>query len=189
MTSMSRIHKSVLCKSHPMNVELTTPHFVQDVSHEDAVNVWLCPSVHGGVVNKIVSRGTETRLLTVCELVHSFDNNFSQDGYSMARRHSVDDGERHWDKAKQRHHRQPNLKASVVAEEAGVLKIMHGEDDQGRDEEELHVAHKVPCLPQAVTTSGDVGYRGACKYDVCYGRARVTQKRTKERAIAGKNWS
>ena len=78
----------------------------------------------------------------------------------MAWRHSVDDGERHWDKAKQRHHRQPNLKASVVAEEAGVLKIMHGEDDQGRDEEELHVAHKVPCLPQAVTTSGDVGYGG-----------------------------
>ena len=78
----------------------------------------------------------------------------------MARRHSVDDSERHWDKAKQRHHRQPNLEASVVAEEAGALEIMHWEDDQGRDEEELHVAHQVPRLPQAVTTSGDVGYGG-----------------------------
>ena len=46
-----------------MNVELATPHFVQYVSHEDAVNVWLRPSVHGGVVHEIVPRGTETRLL------------------------------------------------------------------------------------------------------------------------------
>ena len=52
-----------------MNVELMTPHFVQDVSHEDAVNVWLRPSVHGGVVHEIVPRGTETKLLTVWEFL------------------------------------------------------------------------------------------------------------------------
>ena len=59
----------MLYKSHPKNVELATPHFVQDVSNEDAVNVWLRPSVHGGVVFKIESRGTETKLLIVWELV------------------------------------------------------------------------------------------------------------------------
>ena len=48
-----------------MNVELMTPHFVQDVSHEDAVNVWLRSSVHGLVVILIVSRGTEVKLLRV----------------------------------------------------------------------------------------------------------------------------
>ena len=77
----------------------------------------------------------------------------------------------------------------MVAKEVGALEIMHGEDDQWGDEEELHVAHQVPRLPQAVTTSGDVGYGGACKYDVCYGRVRVTQKQTKGRAVAGNNRS
>ena len=48
----------------------------------------------------------------------------------------------------------------MVAKEVGTLEIMHGEDDQRGDEEELHVAHQVPRLPQAVTTSGDVGYGG-----------------------------
>ena len=51
-----------------MNVELMTPHFVQDVSNEDAVNVWLRSSVHGLVVIIIVSRGTEVKLLRVWEL-------------------------------------------------------------------------------------------------------------------------
>ena len=52
-----------------MNVELATPHFVQYVSHEDAVKVRLCSSVHGGVVREIESWGTETELLMVLELV------------------------------------------------------------------------------------------------------------------------
>ena len=52
-----------------MNVELMTPHFVQDISNEDAVNVWLRPSVHGGVVHEIVPWGTETKLLTVWEFL------------------------------------------------------------------------------------------------------------------------
>ena len=59
----------------------------------------------------------------------------------MARRHPVDDSECHRDEGEQRHHRQPNLEARVVAKEAGALEIMHGEDDQRGDEEELHVAH------------------------------------------------
>ena len=49
----------------------------------------------------------------------------------MARRHPVDDSECHRDEGEQRHHRQPNLEACVVAKEAGALEIMHGEDDQG----------------------------------------------------------
>ena len=103
----------------------------------------------------------------------------------MARRHSVDDGERHRDEGKQRHHRQPNLEAGEVAEEAGALEIMHGEDDQRGDEEELHVAHQVPRLPQAVTTSGDVGYGGASMYDVCCGTGGgVPQKQAKGRDVA-----
>ena len=77
-----------------MNVELMTPHFVQDVSNEDAVNVWLRSSVHGVVVIRIVSGGTEAKLLPVWELAGYLflDNTFSHDGYSMARWHSIDDG-------------------------------------------------------------------------------------------------
>ena len=59
--------------TYPMNVELMTPHFVQDVSHEDAVNVWLRPSVHGGVVHEIIPWSPEKIFLTVVGVL-SYDN-------------------------------------------------------------------------------------------------------------------
>ena len=116
------------------------------------------------------------------------DNHFSQDGYSVARRHPVDDGECHRDEGKQRHHRQPNLEAGVVAKEAGALEIIHGEDDQGGDEEELHVAHQVPRLAQAVTTSGDVGYGRYVCMTSAFRKEGVSLKQTKGREVAGSDW-
>ena len=107
----------------------------------------------------------------------------------MAWRHSVDDGERHRDKAKQRHHRQPYLEASVVAKEAGALEIIHGKDDQRGDEEELHVAHQVPRLAQAVTTTGDVGYGRYVCMTSAFWKEGVPLKQTKGREVAGSDWS
>lgn len=77
----------------------------------------------------------------------------------------------------------------MVAKEAGALKIIHGEDDQRGDEEELHVAHQVPRLAKAVTTTGDVGYGRYVCMTSAFRKEGVPLKQTKGREVAGSDWS
>ena len=76
--------------------------------------------------------------------------------------HSVDDSQSHRYKGKQCHHWQPYLQARVTPQETGVFPIVHGQDDRGGAEEELHVAHEVPSLANAEITSGNVCYVQYC---------------------------
>ena len=70
-----------------------------------------------------------------------------------------------------------------------ALKIVHGEDDQRGDEEELHVTHQVPRLAQAVTTSSDVGYGRYVCMTSAFWKEGVPLKQTKGREVAGSDWS
>ena len=60
--------------------------------------------------------------------------------------------QRHGHQAEERDDGQPHLEAVVV-----LVPVVHGEDDQGGAEEQLHVAHQVPSLSNAGVGSAQVG--------------------------------
>ena len=70
----------------------------------------------------------------------------------MPGRQFVSPCQRHGHQAEERDDGQPHLEAVVV-----LVPVVHGEDDQGGAEEQLHVAHQVPSLSNAGVGSAQVG--------------------------------